>query len=163
MIHKILSDIDAKGVTAVLATFVDWKDAFPNQCPTLGIKAFIECGVRPSLIPVLISYFEGRSVVVKWHGTKSEKRDVPGGGPQGAYLGNLKYKAQSNKSAHSVKEDSRFKFVDDLTVLEKINLLLVGMASHNNRTNVPNNVDVTNQIIPAENLESQNYLNKINE
>ena len=73
MIHKILSDIDVKGVTAVLATFVDWKDAFPNQCPTLGIKAFIKCGVRPSLIPVLISYFEDRSVVVKWHGKTSEK------------------------------------------------------------------------------------------
>ena len=68
MIHKILSDIDVKGVTAVLATFVDWKDAFPNQCPTLGIKAFMKCGIRPSLIPVLISYFEDRSVVVKWHG-----------------------------------------------------------------------------------------------
>ena len=34
MIHKILSDID-RGTTAVLATFVDWKDAFPNQCPAL--------------------------------------------------------------------------------------------------------------------------------
>ena len=67
MIHKSLSDTD-KGNSAVIAAFVDWKDAFPNQCQALGIKAFIDCGVRLSLIPVLISYFQGRSVIVKWHG-----------------------------------------------------------------------------------------------
>ena len=66
MIHKILSDIDVKGVTSVLALFVDCKDAFPDQCPTLGMKAFIKCGEQPSLIPVHISYNEDRSVVVKW-------------------------------------------------------------------------------------------------
>ena len=161
MIDKILSDSDAKGVTAVLATFVDWKDAFPNQCPELGIKSFIECGVRPSLIPVLISYFQERSVIVKWNGVKSKPKNVPGGGPQGAYLGNLEYKAQSNKSANCVEKDSRFKFVDDLTTLEKINLLLVGMASHNTKQQVPNDIHMSNHIIPPEHLKSQNYLNEI--
>ena len=48
MVHKILVDVDNKQVTAILATFVDWKDAFPNQCPALGIQAFLDCGVRPS-------------------------------------------------------------------------------------------------------------------
>ena len=113
-------------MTAVLATFVDWKDAFPNLCPTLAIKSFLDCGVRPSLIPVLISYFQGRSAIVKWHGKTSKSRKVPGGGPQGAYLGNLEYKAQSNNSANCVESDSRFKFVDDLTTLEKNNLLING-------------------------------------
>ena len=65
MIHKILGESDKKGVNAVLATFVDWKDAFPNQCHTLGVQAFLDCGVRPALIPVLISYFKNRSVTVK--------------------------------------------------------------------------------------------------
>ena len=59
MIHKILTDAHSNSTefTAVLATLIDWKDAFPNQCPKLGIDAFIQCGVRPSLIPLLISYF----------------------------------------------------------------------------------------------------------
>ena len=122
MINKILKDTD-RGVTAVLATFVDWKDAFPNQCPKLGIEAFFKCGVRPSLIPILINYFQDRSVIVKWHDKKSKRRKVPGGGPQGAYLGNLEYLAQSNENASIVKKDSRYKFVDDLSALEKINLL----------------------------------------
>ena len=57
MIHKILTDTDnrSKGeVNAVLATLYDWKQAFPRQCPMLGVKAFMECGVRNSLIPLTI-------------------------------------------------------------------------------------------------------------
>ena len=65
MIHKILVDLETTEVTAVLDTFVDWKDAFPNQCPALGLKAFFDCSVRSSLIPVLISYFQNRTVQVK--------------------------------------------------------------------------------------------------
>ena len=107
MIDKILKDTD-RGVTAVLATMVDWKDAFPNQCPKLGIEAFLKCGVRPSIIPVLISYFQNRSVIVKWHGKQSKRRKVPGGGPQGAYLGNLEYLAQSNENANIVEKKLTF-------------------------------------------------------
>ena len=60
MINKILSSTDSNSseVTAVLATMIDWSDAFPRQCPYLGIDSFIQCGVRPSLIPVLINYFQ---------------------------------------------------------------------------------------------------------
>jgi hypothetical protein len=60
-----------------------------------------------------------------------------------------------------VAKDSRFKFDDDLTTLEKINLLLVGMASHNLKSQVPSEVNVSNLIIPSEHLKSQEYLNKI--
>ena len=44
MISKILSDTDnnAKGeVNAIIATLYDWKEAFPRQCPKLGVEAFI--------------------------------------------------------------------------------------------------------------------------
>ena len=40
MIHKILADTDnnAKGeINAVIATLYDWKEAFPRQCPKLGV------------------------------------------------------------------------------------------------------------------------------
>ena len=117
MIDKILSDTDTPEVTAVLATFVDWNDAFPNQCPKLGIEAFQKCGVRNSLIPILIDFFKGRSIIVKWHGVQSKQKDVNGGGPQGGLLGILEFLAQSNENANSVPTDSRFKFVDNLTNL----------------------------------------------
>ena len=67
MIHKILSETESNStdVTAVLATLIDWQDAFPRQCPKLGVEAFIACGVRPSLIPVLMNYFQNRRMIVK--------------------------------------------------------------------------------------------------
>ena len=67
MINRILTDTDksSKGeVNAVLATLVDWKEAFPRQCPKLGVEAFIKCGVRGSLIPLLINYLQGRTMKV---------------------------------------------------------------------------------------------------
>ena len=73
----------------------------------------------------------------------------------------MEYLAQSNKSAKNVNNDSKFKFVDDLTILEKINLLMVGMASHNVKNQVPNDINSNNQIIPPENLKSQVHLNEI--
>ena len=50
MINMILTDVNSRPkdeTSRVIATFYDWKDAFPRQCPKLGIEAFIRCGVRP--------------------------------------------------------------------------------------------------------------------
>jgi hypothetical protein len=166
MIDRILSDTDnnSKGeVNAVLATLYDWKEAFPRQCPKLGVEAFIKCGVRPSLIPLIISYLQDRTMVVKWHGETSSVRELNGGGPQGETFGIWEYLAQSNNSADCVDPDNRFKFVDDLTVLEKINLLIVGLSSFYCKATVPSDVADHNQIIPAECLKSQDYLNIIKE
>ena len=164
MINKILSDTDnnsSNEVNAVLATLYDWKEAFPRQCPKLGVKAFIDCGVRSSLIPVLISYLQGRSMKVKWHGQTSTSRNLNGGGPQGATLGIWEYLAQSNNNADCVNPDKRFKFVDDLSTLEKINLLIIGLASFNSKESVPSDMPEHNQYIPGKNLKSQEYLTKI--
>ena len=60
-----------------------------RQCPTLGIQSFIRNGVRPALIPILMSFFEGRQMFVKWHGIMSSIRNFEGGGPQGSTIGIL--------------------------------------------------------------------------
>ena len=140
MIHKILLDTECKSTEAspVIATMFDWQDAFPRQCPKLGIEAFMKCGVRSSLLSVLINYFQNRKMYVKWHNHVSHEQHLNGGGPQGSIIGNQEYLAQSNDNANCVKCDESYKFVDDLTALEKINLLLIGMASHNTHAQVPN-------------------------
>ena len=81
---------------AVIATYVDWKKAFPRQCPKIGVDAFIACGVRPSLIPVLINYLQDHNMCIKWKVVYSEQRYLNGGGPQGSLFGNLEYLANSN-------------------------------------------------------------------
>ena len=166
MIHRILGSLDnnSKGDTfAVIANLVDWNNAFPRQCPKLGIESFIQNGVRPSLIPVLINYFQDRKMSVKWHGVQSAPRDIKGGGPQGATLGILEYLSQSNHSADCVDKNDRFKFIDDLSILEIVNLLTVGITSFNLKVQVPSDVPSHNQFIPAQNLKSQHWLDVINE
>ena len=55
----------------------------------------------------------------------------------------------------------RFKFIDDLSILEIINLLSVGICSFNIKQQVPNDIPSHNQFIPPENLKSQEWLKKI--
>ena len=165
MLHRILSALDnnSKGdIFAVVASLVDWENAFPRQCPKLGIQSFIQNGVRPSLIPILINYFQERKMSVKWHGYQSVPKDIHGGGPQGATLGLLEYLSQSNDNADCVGQKERFKFVDDLSILEIINLLTIGLASFNLKQQIPTDIPVHNQYIPANNLKSQDWLNQIN-
>ena len=159
-----LLDNNYKGdVFAVVATFVDWNNAFPRQCPKLGIECFIKNGVCPSLIPVIINYFQDRNMSFKWHGCFSVPTLVKGGGPQGATLGLLEYLSQSNESSDCVDVADRFKFVDDLSILEIVNLLTVGITCFNIKQQVPSDIPPHNQFIPAENLESQVWLDKIDE
>ena len=148
MLHQILINLDqnSRGNTqAVLATLIDWRDAFYRQCPKLGIEAFIKNGVRPSLIPLLVNYFQNRQMYVKWHGKESTMRMLPGGGPAGATIGLLEYVSQSSDSADIVPQHLRFKFIDDLSVLEIIDLITVGLACHNSKFQVASNIPSHNQ------------------
>ena len=95
MIDKILVSLNKNSNCAVIATLVDWKQAFPGQCPKLGIQSFIDNGVRPALIPILINYFQGRTMKVKWKGELSDKRELKGGGAQGSKCGLWEYLLQS--------------------------------------------------------------------
>ena len=80
MLNKILTVLDKKHTTsesmAVILNLVDWRQAFDRQCPRLGIESFIENGVRKSLIPVLINYFQDRVMQVKWHWNSIRKTDL---------------------------------------------------------------------------------------
>ena len=105
MIHKILTALDnnSKGeVFAVIASLIDWKQAFNRQDPTLGIQSFITNGGRPAMISMLINYFQGRQAFVKWKGIHSKKENSHGGGPQGGFFGILSYLSQSNDNAEFV-------------------------------------------------------------
>ena len=166
LLHRVLTNLDrnSKGeVNAVLVMFVDWKQAYSRQCHTLGVQSFINNGGRPSLIPILISYFEDRQMRVKWHGQLSEPRKLPGGGAIGPNLGNWEFLSQTNNSADCVPEEDRFKFVNDLTTLEIINMLTVGLSSFNMKNEIPSDIPVHGQFVDSRNLESQEYLNKINQ
>ena len=165
MIHRIQTALDVNSRRekfAVIANMIDWNSAFVRQCPILGIKSFQKNGVRNSLIPLLVFYFQERYQSVKWRGITSTPRRINGGGPQGATIGILEYLSQTNNSADIVNSEDRFKFVDDLTVLEIVNLLTIGISSFNIKHQIPNDIREDNKYIPPENLRSQLYLDTIN-
>ena len=164
MVDQIQKSTDkaSRGETiAVLLTLVDWKEAFDRQCPKLGVEAFINCGVRPSLIPVLRSYFQNRKIRVKWHGLLTETRKQNGGGPQGSIFGILEYLAQANFNTDYLTIDEKFKFVDDLSILEIINLLTIGLSTYNMKAHVASDIQSDSTFITPENLKSQTYLQKL--
>ena len=165
LLHRIVTNLDrnSKGeVNAVLCMFIDWKQAYSRQCHTLGVQSFINNGVRASLIPLRISYFKDREMRVKWHGVISRPRKLPGGGAMGASLGNWEFLSQTNDNADCVPPDDRFKFVDDLTTIEIINLVNIGLSSLRIKNQVPSDIPIHGQFVEGKNLKSQQYLDQIN-
>ena len=100
-------------------------------------------------------------MTVKWHGVKSGLRDLPGGSPQGASLGLWSFLSQTNDNPEDSKSDEIFKFVDDKSVIEVINLFSIGLASHNVKATVPSNIPVSNIFIPSEHLKTQENMEKV--
>ena len=69
MVDRILTILETNNQNeayAVVVQLVDWAQAFDRQCPKQGIQSFIKNGVRKSIIPVLISYFQNCKMMVKW-------------------------------------------------------------------------------------------------
>ena len=164
MIHQILTATDKNSkneAKAVIIQMIDWKAAFDRQCHRLGILSFINNGVRKTLIPILISYFQDRQMAVKWNGHISSPYPLPGGGAQGGQLGQLEYLSQSNDNVDFLSAEEKFKFIDDLSILEMLNLVMCGISSYNFKQHVASDIGVHGQYLPADNIHSQSYMDKI--
>ena len=146
--------------SAVIATSLDWSAAFDRQDPTLAIIKFLKLGVRPSLIPLLASYLTDRRMKVKFNGEMSEFLALIGGGPQGTLVGGLEYLVQSNDNADIVPPEDRFKYIDDLSVLQLV--LLSGLlVEYNFYQHVASDVGIDEEYLPADNYSTQQSLNYI--
>ena len=164
MLHQVLLNLDKQSQSesfAVLVSMIDWSKAFDHQSHILGLQSFIDNGVRPSLIPILLNFFQDREMKVKWNKKISTSRALPGGGPQGGTLGILEYKSQSDDNTDFLSQKEKFKFIDDLSILEVINLILCGISSYNANQHVPSDIATENKFIDSSNLKTQNHLKQI--
>ena len=112
---------------------------------------------------MLTNYFQGRKGFFKWKGIQSDEKDIHGGGPQGGFFGNLSFLSQSNDSVENINEENKYKFVDDLTALEIVNLISIGLSSFNVKNSIPSDIPTHNEYIPPEHLKTQAYINQISE
>ena len=164
MLNKILNCVDKNSkreAVCVILHMVDWSQAFDRQSHKLGVKSFIENGARPALIPILVNFFQGRKMRVKWKGYFSSFRNLNGGGPQGGTLGIEEYLSQSNGNTDFLTDEEKFKFIDDLSFLEIVNLVNIGISNYNFKAHVAADIGVENKYLPPENILSQKYLNNI--
>ena len=90
---------------------------------------------------------------MKWNGVLSSSHTVNGGGPQGGTAGIIEYISQTNQNFDFLDHKDVFKFVDDASFLELVNLLTVGLASFNSRNQVPSDQVVDKSFIPPENIK----------
>ena len=79
-------------------------------------------------------------------------------------MGILEYLSQTNDNTDFLDDDDKFKFIDDLSILEIINLISQGLASHNFKFQVAADMNIEhNQYLPQSSIKSQNYLDKISD
>ena len=56
-------------------------------------------------------------------------RSLHEGGHQGGTLGIEEYVSQSNDNTNFLKEDEKFKYIGDLSMLKIVNLISIGISS----------------------------------
>jgi hypothetical protein len=117
-------------------------------------------GVSPELIPVLASYLTNREMKVRFNNSYSRTHKLSGGGPQGTLIGLIEYFVQSNDNADCVDPDMRFKYVDDLTVLELV-LLTTLLTEYNFKQHVASDIGTDEYYVPASSLTTQGTINDI--
>ena len=100
---------------------------------------------------------------VKWKGLLSRVRALPGSGPQGGTLGIEEYLSQSNGNTDFLPDDEKYKFIDDLSILEILNLISITLSNYNHQNHVASDVGIEHKYLDPQSSKSQDYLNKIAE
>ena len=123
------------------------------------------------LLRILISYLSYRSMFITYNGAQSTQKMLPGGGPQGAYLGGIIFIIKYNGaflrppiprvvSGPVLKAKSKkVKFVDDGTVAVSIDLKASLISDPVKRERPLNFHERTGQILPPENNLLQYFIN----
>ena len=160
LMDRVLSLLDKPGMRAVIAASVDWASAFSRTDPTKTVAKFIKMGVRPSIVNVLIEFLEDRQMSVKFNGQESSLFPLVGGGPQGSWTGQAAYIVSSDDNAECVPEDDRYKYSDDLSILELV-MLANALTEYNFLEHVASDIGVDQLYLPTQGLETQINLDKI--
>ena len=132
LLHFVHKTLDMRKPQAVLAACVDLSKAYNRVDHSLVICDLYDMKTPSWLLRIISSYLTQRSMTLTYRGAQSSERVLPGGSPQGAFLGGLIFMIKFNgaflrppiprntliKKAPSIA----VKFVDDGTVAAGISL-----------------------------------------
>ena len=139
-ISYILHNQELTEPLAVLAAMIDFKKAFNRQNHAILVTKLGDMGVPGWLLKIVVGFLTDRELVVNYKGETSERKQMPGGGPQGTVLGmflflvlindagfdeedrNLGEKLTRPVNAKTHIRNIHLKYVDDLTIAEAIKL-----------------------------------------
>ena len=76
-------------------------------------------------------------------------------------MGIWEYISQTTGNVDFLAPDKKYKFIDDLSILEIINLVNVGVASYNFKNHVASDIAIDQYFVNPNELQSQNYIDKI--
>ena len=97
---------------------------------------------------------------VKLNGEICDILTLIGGGPQGTLIGQIMYLVQTNNNADCVDTENRFKYIDDLSILQIV--CLAGLVrQYNFHQHVASDVGINQVYLPPETYDTQEHLNKI--
>ena len=160
LVDRVLQLLDTPGASAVVLGAIDWAGAFDRLDPTINVTKLINMGVRSSLIPVIIEFLEDRQMSVRYNGASSKWHTLVGGGPQGSWTGQNCYITASDDAAHWLEDENKFKYCDDLSILE---LIMVGniLVEYDFKQHVASDIGTDQKFLEPSKLRTQEDLNKL--
>ena len=174
LLHFGHTALDLRQPHAVLAACIDISKAFNRVDHSLVIQDLYDMKTPPWLLRIVISYLSGRSMILSYNGEQSAQKWLPGGGPQGAYLGGLIFIIKYNGALlrpliprhiqdHGSKSKSKsvaVKFVDDGTVAVSVNLKSSIVPDPVVRPRPLNYHERTGHVLPVEQNLLQSYVSE---
>jgi len=88
-LHFVHIQLDLKKPQAVMALYIDLSKAYNRVNHNLVIEDLHHMHTPPWLLKIIVSYLSERIMVMSYNGAVSSPRSLPGGCPQGAFLGGL--------------------------------------------------------------------------
>ena len=99
-------------------------------------------------------------MVVKFNGNLSTQRKLIGGGPQGTLIGQTEYIVASDDCLSEIPTEEKFKYIDDLSVLELI-LLSEHLVDYDFKSHVASDFGIGHKFLPPSSFNMQINLNEI--
>ena len=161
LMDRVLSLLDNNNSrSAVIMTGADWASAFERGDPTMTTKKIICLGLRPSIVPLIISYKSGRVMSDLFNQAESGIIKLCGGFPQGSLIGQNCYLEASHDAAEEFNPEDKFRYMDDLKILELIMMsgILVDYDVHQH---VPSDVPIGTQFLPSSETKTQTPLDQL--